>query len=210
MSFELVSLETIENLAHEYGYWVIFLGILLENTGIPLPGETITLVGGFLAGNGSLNYWWVLAIATGGAILGDSLGYWVGYYGGWPLLTRVGKIFRIEEARLVTVRDQFSKNAAKAVFFGRFLALFRVFAGPLAGIAQMTYPKFLICNFLGVLTWASVMVTLAYFVGQLVPLETLVTWVGEFAIVALLLGVAAIAIPLWLEHRGKKSVETGE
>jgi len=57
MSFELVSLETIEKLAHEYGYWVIFLGILLENTGIPLPGETITLVGGFLAGNGSLNYW---------------------------------------------------------------------------------------------------------------------------------------------------------
>ena len=54
------------------------------------------------------------------------------------------------------------------------------------------------------------MVTLAYFVGQLVPLETLVRWVGEFAIVALLLGVAAIAIPLWLEHRGKKSVETGE
>ena len=63
---------------------------------------------------------------------------------------------------------------------------------------------------MGALTWASVMVTLAYFVGQLVPLETLVTWVGEFAIVALLLGVAAIAIPLWLEHRGKKSVETGE
>ena len=56
MSFELVSLETIENLAHEYGYWVIFLGIFLENTGIPLPGETITLVGGFLAGNGSLYY----------------------------------------------------------------------------------------------------------------------------------------------------------
>jgi len=64
-------------------------------------------------------------------------------------------------------------------------------------------------NFLGALTWASVMVTLAYFVGQLVPLETLVTWVGEFAIVALLLGVAAIAIPLWLENRGKKEVETG-
>ena len=53
------------------------------------------------------------------------------------------------------------------------------------------------------------MVTLAYFVGQLVPLETLVTWVGKFAIVALLLGVAAIAIPLWLENRGKKEVETG-
>lgn len=209
MSFELVSLETIENLAHEYGYWVIFLGILLENTGIPLPGETITLVGGFLAGNGSLNYWWVLAIATGGAVLGDSLGYWVGYYGGWPLLTRVGKLFRINEVRLVEIRSQFSKNAAKAVFFGRFLALLRIFAGPLAGIAQMPYPQFLICNFLGALTWASAMVTLAYFVGQMVPLETLVAWVSEFAIVALLLTVAAIALPLWL-HRGKKRVETGE
>lgn len=207
MSLELLSLEALENLAHEYGYWVVFFGIMLENTGVPLPGETITLVGGFLAGSDELNYWLVLASATAGAVLGDNFGYWIGYFGGWPLLVRVGRVFRIEESRLLTVRKQFSDNAARAVIFGRFLALLRIFAGPLAGIAQMPYPKFLLCNLIGALSWASIMVTLAFFVGRLVPLEQLVTMVGQFAVVALLLFCMAIALPIWLEHRAKQELE---
>ncbi|WP_448597526.1 DedA family protein [Thermoleptolyngbya sp.] len=207
MSLELLTLESLENLAHEYGYWVVFLGIMLENTGVPLPGETITLVGGFLAGSDELDYWLVLASATAGAVLGDNFGYWIGYFGGWPLLTRVGRVFRVEEAKLLAVRKQFSENAARAVIFGRFLALLRIFAGPLAGIAQMPYPKFLLCNLIGALSWASVMVTLAFFVGKLVPLEQLVTMVGQFAVVALLLFCAAIALPIWLEHRAKQELK---
>ncbi|MBF2083948.1 DedA family protein [Thermoleptolyngbya sp. C42_A2020_037] len=207
MSLELLSLEALENLAHEYGYWVVFLGIMLENTGVPLPGETITLVGGFLAGSDELNYWLVLASATAGAVLGDNFGYWIGYFGGWPLLVRAGRVFRIEESRLLAVRKQFSENAARAVIFGRFLALLRIFAGPLAGIAQMPYPQFLLCNLIGALSWASVMVTLAFFVGKLIPLEQLVTIVGQFAVVALLLFCAAIALPIWLEHRAKQELE---
>ncbi|QKD84500.1 DedA family protein [Thermoleptolyngbya sichuanensis A183] len=207
MSLELLSLEALENLAHEYGYWVVFLGIMLENTGVPLPGETITLVGGFLAGSDELNYWLVLASATAGAVLGDNFGYWIGYFGGWPLLVRAGRVFRIEESRLLAVRTQFSENAARAVIFGRFLALLRIFAGPLAGIAQMPYPQFLLCNLIGALSWASVMVTLAFFVGKLIPLEQLVTIVGQFAVVALLLFCAAIALPIWLEHRANQELE---
>jgi membrane protein DedA with SNARE-associated domain len=180
---------------------------MLENTGVPLPGETITLVGGFLAGSDELDYWLVLASATAGAVLGDNFGYWIGYFGGWPLLVRVGRVFRVEEAKLLAVRKQFSENAARAVIFGRFLALLRIFAGPLAGIAQMPYPKFLLCNLIGALSWASVMVTLAFFVGKLVPLELLVTMVGLFAVVALLLFCAAIALPMWLEHRAKQELE---
>jgi hypothetical protein len=60
MSFEFLSLETIQEIARQYGYWAVFFGIALESLGIPLPGETITLVGGFLAGSGELNYWQVL------------------------------------------------------------------------------------------------------------------------------------------------------
>ncbi|MFQ3617471.1 MAG: DedA family protein [Cyanobacteriota bacterium] len=207
MSLELLSLESLENLAHEYGYWVVFLGIMLENTGVPLPGETITLIGGFLAGSDELNYWLVLASATAGAVLGDNFGYWIGYFGGWPLLVRVGQVFRIEEPKLLSLRKQFSENAARAVIFGRFLALLRIFAGPLAGIAQMPYPKFLLCNLIGAMSWASVMVTLAFFVGKLVPLEQLVALVGQFAVVALLLFCVAIALPIWLEHRTKQELE---
>lgn len=201
MSFEIVSLETIQEIAHQYGYWAVFLGIALENAGIPLPGETITLVGGFLAGSGELDYWFVLGWAIAGAILGDNCGYWIGRWRGWPFLLAIGKLFRVQEAKLTEVKSQFSRNAAKAVFLGRFVALLRIFAGPLAGIARMPYWKFLLCNAAGAATWASVMVSLSFFVGQVVPLEQLVSGVAKFAIIALILVVGWVVIPIWWESR---------
>jgi len=201
MSLELISLDQIQEIAHEYGYWAIFAGILIENTGIPIPGETITLVGGFLAGSGELDYLWVLGTAILGAVLGDSFGYWIGYYGGWPLLTRVGRLFRVPESQLIRVRERFSENAAQAVFLGRFIALLRIFAGPLAGIARMPYFKFLLCNVAGATVWATVMVSLSFFVGRLVPLEQLIAWAAQFAFLALGLMAAWIAFIYWLEHR---------
>ncbi len=205
MSWEFVSLETIQELAHQYGYWTVFIGIALENAGIPLPGETITLVGGFLAGSGELTYWYVLGSAIAGAILGDNCGYWIGRQGGWPFLLRLGKLFKVPEEKLLSVRHQFSENAPKAVFFGRFVALLRIFAGPLAGIARMPYWQFLLCNGAGAVVWASVMVTLAFFVGQAVPLEQLVAWVAQFALLALGLVIAWIAVPIILESRNEAS-----
>ncbi|MEM9165199.1 MAG: DedA family protein, partial [Cyanobacteria bacterium P01_F01_bin.4] len=168
---------------------------------LPLPGETVTLVGGFLAGGGELRYGWVLACAIAGATLGDNFGYWLGFYGGWPLLRRVGQLFRLEEAKLVKVREQFSENADKAVILGRFVALLRIFAGPLAGIARMPYWKFLLCNLLGATLWATVMVSLAFFVGRLVPLATLVASVAQFTVFALVAVVAWVGWAWWLEAR---------
>ncbi|WP_353930067.1 DedA family protein [Okeanomitos corallinicola TIOX110] len=204
MSFELISLENIQEFAQSYGYWAIFLGILLENLGIPLPGETVTLVGGFLAGSDELNYWLVLGDAVTGAVIGGNCGYWIGRVGGWPFLLQVGKIFRISEARLLGIKDQFSENAAKAVFFGRFFALLRIFAAPLAGIAGMSFGKFLVYNLAGATAWASAMVSLAFFAGKIVSLEQLVTWVSQFAILALIILVAVIAVPIWWESRQVK------
>lgn len=204
MSFEVVSLENIQELAHQYGYWVVFLGILLENLGIPLPGETITIAGGFLAGSGELNFWFVLGSATLGAFLGGICGYGIGRYGGWPLLVNAGKIFRVQEEKLLELKHDFSQNAGKTVFIGRFIALLRIFASPLAGIAEMPFLKFLAYNLAGATAWASVMVTLSFFAGRVVPLEQLVTWVAQFAVVALLLVIAWIFVPIWLESRQVK------
>lgn len=206
---EFVSLETIQSIAHEYGYLAIFLGIALENAGIPLPGETVTLVGGFLAGSGELLYRYVLSCAIIGAVFGDSCGYLIGKYGGWPLMLKLGQIFRIKEEKLIDAKNQFSKNAAKAVFFGRFITLLRIFAGPLAGIAQMPYWKFLLCNASGATIWALTMVSLSFFLGQVVPLEKLVSWVAQFGVAALVLVVAWILIPIWLESLKKRKENTG-
>jgi membrane protein DedA with SNARE-associated domain len=210
MSLEFLSLEKIQEIAHHYGYWAVFLGILLENLGIPLPGETVTLVGGFLAGSDELNYWLVLSDAIAGAVIGGTCGYLIGRSAGWSFMLQIGRIFRIPEARLVEMKEQFSQNAGKAVFFGRFIALLRIFASPLAGIAQMPYGKFFFYNLAGATVWASVMVTLAFFVGQVVSLEQLVAWMAQFAVLALILVVAWIVVPIWWESRQVKKASSEE
>jgi membrane protein DedA with SNARE-associated domain len=207
---EFLSLETIQALASQYGYLAVFVGILLENLGIPLPGETITIVGGFLAGSGELNYWLVLGSAAMGAFIGGIGGYFVGSYGGWKTILAVAKIFRIQELQLEEIKTKFSENAVKAVFFGRFIPLIRIFSSPMAGVVEMPFDKFLAVNLAGAVTWASVMTTLAFFVGRIVSLEQLLEWVSKFAILALFIAIAAIAVPIWLESRTLKSGEGGE
>ncbi len=204
---ELLSIERIQDLAIEYGYWAIFFGIALENMGIPLPGETITIVGGFLAGNGELSYPIVLITAISGAVLGDNVGYWIGKRGGWPLLVRIGTFFKIQESELEKARLKFSKNAPQAVFFGRFITLLRIFAGPLAGIAQMPYRQFLLCNFAGASVWALIMVSLAFVLGKLVSLETLIQGFTKFGLFGLLVAMAWILIPM-LYKRYKNSMSS--
>jgi membrane protein DedA with SNARE-associated domain len=201
MSFEFLSLETIQEFARNYGYLAVFLGILLENLGVPLPGETITIAGGFLAGSGELNYWFVLGSAIVGATLGGNFGYAIGRFGGLPLLLKLGQFFRFREEQIYDLKEQFSQNAAKAVFLGRFIALLRIFASPLAGIAEMPFWQFSLFNLLGAASWASVMVSLSFFLGHVVSLEKLVAWAAQFAVFALLLVVAWIAVPIWLESR---------
>jgi membrane protein DedA with SNARE-associated domain len=204
MSFELLSLETLQEIARQYGYLAVFLGIALESLGVPLPGETITLVGGFLAGSGELSYWLVLGSAMAGAVLGGSIGYWIGRLGGWALLLRAGRFFRITEEQLTQTKTQFSENAARAVFFGRFVAFLRMLASPMAGIAEMPFPQFMLYNIAGGAVWASVMVTLSFFLGRLVPLEQLSSWMAKLGIVTLVLVIAWFAVPKWLESRKSK------
>jgi membrane protein DedA with SNARE-associated domain len=199
MSLELIPLEKLEEIAHIYGYWAVLLGIMLENLGIPLPGESIVLVGGFLAGRGDLGFWQVLACVISGAVVGNTFGYWAGVYGGWPLVLRVSRWFRIDEEKLLDVKQRFSNNAARAVFFGRFVTLLRIFAGPLAGIVEMPFAQFMLYNVLGAVVWASAIVTGAYFAGQWVDLEQLIRWVSQFSVVVLGAIAAWFIVPMGIK-----------
>jgi membrane protein DedA with SNARE-associated domain len=204
---EFLSIETIQALASQYGYLAIFVGILLENLGIPLPGETITIVGGFLAGSGELNYWFVLTSAMTGAFIGGVCGYYIGKNGGWKLMLGVCKLLRIQEVRLEEIKTKFSDNAVKAVFFGRFIAVLRIFANPMAGVVEMPIGQFLGVNLVGSAVWASAITTIAFFVGRVVSLEQLLAWVSKFAILALIIAISVVALPIWLESRGAKAEE---
>ena len=204
MSLDFLNLDLLQELARLYGYWAVFVGIAIENMGIPLPGETIVIVGGFLAGSGELNYWWVLGSAIAGAVLGDNFGYWVGRFGGWQLLVKIGSIFRLQEQQLEQAKERYSKNAFQAVFFGRFVTLLRIFAGPLAGITQMPYKQFLLCNFGGAAVWATTIVSIAFFLGKAVSLEQIVSWIAQIGFAALVLVVIVLLAPIIWEYGQKK------
>jgi membrane protein DedA with SNARE-associated domain len=201
---DFFSLEQLKELAHIYGYWAVFAGIAIENTGIPIPGETITIIGGFLAGSGELNYWLVLLTAIAGAITGDNFGYWIGRIGGWQFLLKLSRFFRLPDDEVEKAKSKFMENAPKAVFFGRFITLLRIFAGPIAGIVEMPYPKFLFYNFMGAAVWGGIVVTLAYFVGMIIPLAQLISLVAQFGFIALLIFAGWIFIPIWLKSYQKK------
>jgi membrane protein DedA with SNARE-associated domain len=201
---EFLSTANLEDLINTWGYGVVFAAMVLESAGLPLPGETVTLLGGYAAGSGHLNLAGVIAAASGGAMVGDSIGYWVGRRAGWLLLLRVGRWLRQSPEQMETLRIQFLNHAGKSVLLGRFVAVLRVLAGPMAGAVGMPYGRFLVFNCTGALLWATSMVSLAWLGGRWIPFQRMVEGVLEFGIGALVLVALIVAVPRllsWWESR---------
>ena len=198
---DFFTLESLELFIHDYGYWSVFVGIGLENTGVPIPGEALTLLGGFLAGSGELQYQWVLFWAIAGSFLGNNIGYFIGKWGGLPLIRRIAHVFRVSDQKIDDARDKFLENAPKAVFFGRFVTFFRIFAAPLAGIVEMPFALFMTCNLAGAFVWGSVTVTLPYLLGQFLPLEEVLKIMAKFGVGIIGILVAWVVVAFWWERR---------
>jgi membrane protein DedA with SNARE-associated domain len=204
-----ISITTLESLLHDWGYWVVFGAMLLENAGLPLPGETVTLLGGYAAGSGHLDVFGVMAAAAGGAILGDNLGFWVGRRAGWGVVLRVGRLLRRSPEQMESLRTSFLRHAGKSVLIGRFVAVLRVLAGPLAGAVHMPYRRFVLFNCLGAVLWSSTMVSLAWLGGRWIPFDRMVGGVVQFGLGALVLVVLLLAIPSMISGFEKHQLEDG-
>jgi membrane protein DedA with SNARE-associated domain len=202
--------ESLRHLLRDWGYWLIFASMLLENAGVPLPGETVTLLGGYAAGSGHLNVFGVMGAAAGGAMLGDNIGYWVGRWAGWGLILRVGGWLRQSPDQLQGLRDQFLRHAGKSVLLGRFVAVLRVVAGPMAGAVGMPYGRFLLYNCLGAVLWAGTMVSLAWLGGRWIPFERMVQGVLEFGLGALVLVVLLLVVPRLLGRLEQRQLDGDE
>jgi membrane protein DedA with SNARE-associated domain len=146
---------------------VVLLVIGLESMGIPLPGEITLVAASLLAATGSVSPWWVAVGAAVGAIVGDSIGYAIGHRGGRPLLERLGRRFpkHLGPPHLLRAERTFAKWGVWAVFFGRFVAVLRILAGPLAGALKVPYGRFLVANATGGLVWAFGTVFFIYWIG---------------------------------------------
>jgi membrane protein DedA with SNARE-associated domain len=205
-----IDFQQLQGLLSQWGYGVIFAAMLLESAGVPLPGETVTLLGGYAAGSGQLNVLAVMAAAASGAILGDNLGYWVGRRAGWPLLLRVGRLLGRSPEQMDRLRSQFLRHAGKSVLMGRFVAVLRVLAGPMAGAVGMPYGRFLLCNCVGGILWAVTMVGLAWLGGRWIPFERMVEGVMQFGLGALLLLAVILLIPWLLGRLEARRLDPGD
>ncbi len=199
--------EALQQLLQTWGYGVIFVAMLLENAGLPLPGETVTLLGGYAAGSGQLHGLGVMAAAAGGAILGDNIGYWVGRRAGWSLILRVGGLLRQSPEQLDRLREQFLRHSGKSVLLGRFVAVLRVVAGPMAGAVGMPYPRFLLCNAAGAVLWAGTMVSLAWLGGRWIPFDQMMRGVIQFGLGALALVTVTLVLPRLLSLLERRQLE---
>ncbi|MGW4723387.1 DedA family protein [Streptomyces sp. NPDC004291] len=194
-------LETIPPIAV---YLLVGVVIGLESLGIPLPGEIVLVSSALLASqHGDINPYVLGACATAGAIIGDSIGYAIGRKGGRPLLAWLGKKFpkHFSEANVGLAESSFQKWGMWAVFFGRFVALLRIFAGPLAGVLHMPYWKFLVANVFGGILWAGGTTAVVYSVGVVAE-----AWLKRFSwlglVLAVLIGLTSMLV---IKNRAKKA-----
>ena len=185
--------------------YVIVGGVVgVESLGIPLPGEIALVSAALLTATGVTNVWWVAIAASAGAIIGDSIGYAIGRRGGRPLLERLGRRFpaHLGPPQLTRAETIFQKWGVWAIFFGRFIALLRILAGPLAGALRVPYPRFLIANAAGGIVWAGGTTFTIYAVGRAAE-----KWLSGFSWVALVLAVVAgIGTTLWLRQRTRRAM----
>jgi len=202
--------EIFRHFFQRYGYWAVGMALLLENAGIPVPGETILLFASFLAfSERRLDLPLIILVATVAATLGDNLGYFIGNHGGRPLLERYRKFFRIRPETIARGEELFRRRGALTVFFARFIFGMRVIAGPLAGVMRMPWKQFVVFNFLGAACWVIVISCAGYFFGS--QWERLLRIVKNANIAGLVL-VAAILLVHWLRRRraAQKSRNTVE
>lgn len=159
-------LETLAEFFSKYGYWVVFFGVMLENAGIPVPGETVLLFAGFLAYHGKVDILPSILVGIAGATLGDSLGFLVGHLGGRRFVDRFIRKFPPIAKSFDRSQALFLKYGQWAIFTGRFITGLRMFAGLLAGLFRMPYRIFLLFNFTGATVWAIAVVYVGFIFGN--------------------------------------------
>lgn len=194
-------LASIIDLTH-VGYPVLFLLVMAESSGVPVPGETALIAAAVLASQGELEIAAVIPLAAAAAIVGDNIGYQIGRRGGRWILKRPGRFHRQRLQVLETGEPFFERHGSKAVFFGRFLLGLRVWASWLAGATHMRWRSFLVWNALGGVCWATGVGLIAYFLGHAAG-NALQTF-GVFGLVAVVV-VAAGFLIAHLRHRRRQT-----
>ena len=153
-------------LIENYGYLVVFFGVVLGTMGVPFPSAAILLASGVLVQQGHLGLRGAIVFGTLGAIVGNQVGYWVGYQAGRPFVLKWGRHVKLTPERLEWVENLFARHGGKAVFAGRFFSVSRVLEALVAGTSRMHWGTFVVYSILGGVAWATTVILVGYLIGQ--------------------------------------------
>ena len=190
----------------DYGYPVLFFGVMLENAGIPVPGETAVLVAGFLCSDAGKEFLgldvskhafsliWVIPLTIIAAVLGDNLGYWLGRRFARPRLQLCQRFLFLTPQILEKAEGYFLRYGSWTIFFARFITGLRVVGAMAAGTAGMAWGRFFIANAAGAVLWATVISLVGFYSGEYFP--TVAKWIGRSGMIALGV-IIAVAVLLF-------------
>jgi membrane protein DedA with SNARE-associated domain len=200
------SSDRLLDLFGRFGYLVIFVPVLLETAGVPVPGETTLLLSGVAASTGRIDPWIAIAVGSVAAILGDNIGYAIGRYGGRRLVMRLAHIGHIETS-LAWGELFFARHGGKTVFMARWIFGLRIFGAWIAGMVHMPWRQFFLWNAAGGITWCVSVIGLGYFFGHsLHAIEQVLGVGGVIAVVS----VGAAGFVMWRRFEKAKLHEFEE
>jgi len=186
------------------GYFVLIIIVFAETgllAGFFLPGDSLLVTAGLLAAlEGTLNIWWLSLSLSLAAIIGDSVGYWIGYHAGPKIFNRENSFF-FNKNHLIRTKKFYDKYGPKTIVLARFVPIVRTFAPTVAGVGRMEYKRFLIYNVAGGIGWVLAMISAGYFLGRSVPnIEKQIHWV---ILIVIFLSIIPILREIWISRFGK-------
>jgi membrane protein DedA with SNARE-associated domain len=159
-------LHSLEPTLDQYGYLAVCGLVLIEDFGVPVPGETVLILGAVYAGSGRLNIVLVALLGFLGAVIGDNIGFALGHFGGRRLVERYGRYIFLTPARLDKATDFFERHGGKIIIVARFVEGLRQANGIIAGTTGMHWARFLFFNAIGAALWVTVWTSIGYFSGS--------------------------------------------
>jgi membrane protein DedA with SNARE-associated domain len=185
-----------------YGYFAVGGILLLENVGLPVPGETILIAAALFAATGRLNIVLVGLVAVVASSAGSAIGFFIGEYGGRPLAEKYGKYVLLTEERLAKTEVFFAKRGWAVVLLGRFVEGVRQAAGIIAGISEMKFPQFMLYTVIGAVLWVATWSTVGEVAGDHVTtISKYATYVAEGVGVLLVLFIIRAVIRSRRKHQ---------
>lgn len=188
-----------------WGGYLVLVAIVFTETGLLigvfLPGDSLLITAGLVASAGGLNIWWLNVLLMAAAIVGDSVGYAIGFRTGPLIFTRENSLF-FNRRHLIRTREFYERYGGKTIVLARFIPIIRTFAPVVAGVGQMVYRRFLFFNVFGGIGWVASLTWAGYLLGQAIPnIHQYVHVVVAIVVILSVLPLVNEAIRAWRKKR---------